>query len=211
MITDEQIAEAQTVAAIVLERLMAVTKKDGSVHLESLSAAIGALAGRGCQLAALEGVASGNPDYLGRTLTTSRGLDGEEYYVGDAMNVPLAESETSVWRFVGGSAQFLGATLPSLGEIHQHSSTSMGSSAFGIPRYAPGTSANESPRDYLRYWGPLFDTVKTAAASPQQWPVVYALACHQLFGMTAGQYDLGVLTRIIMDSAYATALLKLRL
>jgi hypothetical protein len=196
---------------IILERLLGAMRDERGVHVESLATALGALAGRACQIAALEGLHSGAAEYRGLSLLTVGGANGDEYFVGDAINRPLAESKNSVWSLAAGAAQQHGAQVPDLNELFQHSASTLGGAEFGLPRFAPGTNAGGTPRSYLAMWEPLQANVRHAAPRPEQWPVAYGLAVQNLFATAKGHFDLGVLTRVVMDSAIATSKLKLPL
>jgi hypothetical protein len=194
---------------VILERLLGSMKDERGVHVESLATALGALAGRACQLAALEGLRSGASEYRGLSLMTAGGANGDEYFVGDAINRPLAESQYSFWGLVAGAAHQHGAQVPDLNELFQHSASTLGGEAFGLPRFAPGTNAGDTPRGYLALWEPLLPALRQAAPRQDQWPVAYGIAVQNLFAMAEGHFDLGVLTRVVMDSAIGTSKLKL--
>lgn len=202
---------AQLGGRIILERLLGSMKDKRGVHVESLATALGALAGRACQVAALEGLRSGASEYRGLSLMTVAGANGDEYFVGDAINFPLAESKYSVWGLVAGAAQQHGAQVPDLTELFRHSASTLGGAEFGLPRFAPGTGAGGTPRGYLAMWDPLQLSVRQAAPRTEQWPMAYGIAVQNLFAMAEGHFDLGVLTRVVMDSAIATSKLKLPL
>jgi hypothetical protein len=193
---------------VLLERLLALMKDERGVHVESLATALGALAGRSCQMAALQGLNSGEPEYRGLSLVSVEGANGDEYFFGDAINRPLAESPYSLWGLVAGAAHQQGAQLPDLNELFANSANSVGGENFGVPRFAPGTRAADTPRNYLALWNPLFPVMQESAPRPQQWPIAYGIAVQNLFAMTNGQFDLGVLTRVVMDSAIAMSKLK---
>ncbi|MDR7080841.1 hypothetical protein J2X01_000110 [Arthrobacter ginsengisoli] len=202
---------AQLAGRIILERMLGSMKDARGVHVESLATALGALAGHACQVAALQGLSSGAAEYQGLSLMTVGGANGDEYCVGDAINRPLAESQYSVWGLVAGAANQHGGQVPDLNELFHHSASTLGGADFGLPRFAPGTSAGATPRSYLAMWDSLQASVRQAAPRPEQWPVAYGLAIQNLFAMAAGQFDLGVLTRVVMDSAIATSKLHLPL
>ena len=157
------------------------------------------------------GIPTGAAEYQGRSLMTVGGANGDEYFVGDAINRPLAESKYSVWGLVAGAANQHGGQVPDLNELFQHSASTLGGAEFGVPRYAPGTNASETPRSYLALWDSLQTSVRQSAPSPEQWPVAYGFAIQNLFAMAKGHFGLVVLTRVVMDSAIATSKLKLPL
>ena len=209
--TSDPLPGAQLGGRIILERLLGTMKDERGVHVESLATALGALAGRACQVAALQGLSAGAAEYQGRSLMTVGGANGDEYFVGDAINRPLAESKYSVWGLVAGAANQHGGQVPDLNELFQHSASTLGGAEFGLPRYAPGTNASETPRSYLALWDSLQTSVRQSAPSPEQWPVAYGFAIQNLFAMAKGHFGLVVLTRVVMDSAIATSKLKLPL
>ena len=192
----------------VLQRLLDALKNDRGVQIEAVATVIGAFAGRACHLAAHEGVTKQLPEYAGRGVMAVQGADGETYMLGDAINWPLAEREFSVWALVAGFAQSKGSVLPDLMELFSHSAATLGGPEFGRPRYAEGTGVGQTPAQYLVAWEPTIAHVVPFAASPQQWPIVFGLAAQELFEMTKGQFDLEVLTRIVMDSAIATSKIR---
>lgn len=199
------LAGAQVSSQIVLDKVMQLMTTENGVHVESVVTALGALAGRACQIAAihqLEQTGDATGVGVSRVVTTS----GETYLMGDAINRPLLESPYSVWSLVSGAAKEQGAELPELTELVSHSASTLGGPEFGIPRFAEGTDAAASPREYLELWNTMLTWVTPTAPRPQQWPMVYGLALQNLFQMMRGQdFDLGVLTRVAMDSALTTA------
>ena len=187
---------------VVLQAVLAALKNERGVQIEAVATALGALAGRACHLAARDGVQNRRPEYAGLGILQIGGADGQTYLMGPAINRPLLESPLSVWSLVAGYAQSKGAALPDLGELAAHGASTMGGAEFGRPRYAPGTGA-PLPVQYLDAWNPMLTHIVPFAPDPQQWPVVYGLAVQGLFEMTGGQFDLTVLTRVVMDSAIA--------
>jgi hypothetical protein len=180
---------------------------DKGIHLESILSALGGLAGRACQVAALDGFAADDPEYAGLSFATVTGADGSEYYFGDAINRPLSERQYSVWDLVAGKAHELGATVPDLGELFAHNAEMVGRAEYGVPRWAPETFG-ELPVIYLPLWDRYLPMIRRSAPKTQQWPVVYGMAIQKLFVNLAGQFDLGVQTRVVMDCAIATSKLK---
>lgn len=68
----EPLLGPKTAGKVLLERLLALMKEERGVHVESLATALGALAGRSCQMAALQGLNSGEPEYRGLSLVRCR-------------------------------------------------------------------------------------------------------------------------------------------
>ncbi|MBO3101193.1 hypothetical protein [Cellulomonas fengjieae] len=189
----------------VLQRMLAVLKNEHGVQVEGVATALGALSGRACHLAARDGVQNQRPEYTGLGIVQVGGADGQTYVMGPAINRPLLENAYSVWALVAGYAQSKGAGLPDVQELAAHGARTVGGPEFGRPRYVPGTEPAMLPVQYLEVWEPMLTHILPLAPSPQQWPVVYGLAVQGLFEMTGGQFDLTVLTRVVMDSAIATS------
>jgi hypothetical protein len=203
----EFLAGPQIAAVEVLERVFEWETSDRGMHLEGAVVTLGALAGKACQVAMLVGVEAKDPVYLGLSVADVTGVDGTEFYFGDAINRPLVESTYSVWSLVAGAANSLGATVPEVTELFEHAASSVGTPEFGVPRYAAGTHA-EPPLTYLARWDELLPIIRKHAPDAQQWPVVFGIAIQQLFTIAGGDFNLTILTRIFMDSAIAMSKLK---
>ena len=199
---------AAEAAGIILDRMLGAMTSERGVHVESLFTALGAHAGHACQLAALDGLATEHPDYAGLSYIEVKGANGDEYLFGDAINRPLAESQHSFWQLIGAKISQLGGEVPDATEYFRHSAATVGSDQFGLPRYAEGTAAGDTPRGYLPSFEALRPSIVVSAPDPQQWPVAYGIAVRSALDMTGGQFDYGVLARIVMDSAIATSKLR---
>lgn len=198
-------AAATTAGAAVLDQLLPrLTTDERGAHLESVAVALGALAGRACQGAVLSGV---EPAYSDLSLTIVTAANGEQYYFGDAINAPLAESEDSVWEIVSVAATRLGGSLPDRDELFANAAATVGTAGFGVPRYATDTFS-EPPRSFLPLWDEFLPTV-SKDTRPDEYLRVYATALADLFTMVAGQFPLEPLVRIAMDSAIAMSKLIL--
>ena len=193
----------RTAGAAVLDDLLTRLRTEKGFHLESAAVALGALAGHACQVVVL----AGGPAFAGLSMLVASGADGDEYYFGDAINRPLAESPDSVWELVSTKARALGSAVPDRDELFRHAAETVGGPDFGIPRYAPGTFS-EPPTSFLPLWDTLQPTVTAIAPDPRDWPTVYAVALCDLLDQVNGQFDLEPLVRIAMDSAVATSKLK---
>ena len=204
-IAQEPMVGNKLAAGEVLQRALAALKDERGVQVESVATALGALSGRACHLAARDGGMNRRPEYAGRDIVQVETSDGRTYVMGPAINWPLLESPHSVWSLVAGYAQSQGAPLPDVHELARHGAATLGGPEFGRPRYAPGTEPAALPVQHLEAWDPMLAHIVPLAPDPQQWPVVYGLAVQGLFQMTAGQFDLTVLTRVVMDSAIATS------
>ena len=100
------------------------------------------------------------------------------------------------WGLVASKLQQLTGETPDPGEYFGHT---------GPPRYADGTAADDTPEGYLLSFDVLRATFESSAPDPRQWPVAYGIAVQSALDLTGGQFDYGVLARIVMDSAIATS------
>ena len=192
------------IAAREVTRRMQENLKDGSgaPHVESLICALGSLAGYACQVA----VAS-RPAARGASaqVLAAHSHNAGGHFLGDAIYKVLAESRHSVWKIASnGAEQAGGKSLPDLGEILSHTSVVLGTEAFGVPRMPKQHRANELPLTYVRkFWTELNPIIERACPSPEQWPVVFALAVRDSILAHAAAFDPGVALRLAMESAAA--------
>lgn len=186
----------------VLHRLMKALKNEHGVHIESLLCALGAVAGYACQ-ASVRAHALEKGMEEAALLITAKTIDGEQYFYGDPLNKPLAESKYSVWSLALGAAQHNGCKNPlDLSDIFSHVAKSLGSDSFGIPRIPPGHTPGDTPMNYLIVlWPMLLPVAKKFCKQPEELPILFAMAIHNalLMGKDALAPDLAL--RIIMESA----------
>ncbi|MFL9883265.1 hypothetical protein PQR66_09530 [Paraburkholderia agricolaris] len=128
--------------------------------------------------------------------------DSRHFYFGDALNEPLAESRLSVWSLSAGQARALGGALPDIGEIFIHTTRTVGTSAFGIPRY-PGTAqAGDLPINYLKVFWPIIQPwVRKFCFEPTEWHVAYGLAIQKAMETSMQAIEPGAVVKIVMESA----------
>jgi len=194
---------AQASAAVLAAMMLQTTTEQG-VHAESLVVALGALAGRASQWAAIDGAKRKLPQYVGLQFATVTADDGSQFLFGDAVNRPLAERPDSVWENVVSALRATGSQLPDLGELFTHAAQSIGSAEFGIPRYLEGRIAAAAPREYLTLWDEYLALISPYATDPQDWPQVYGGALGEaLVLMKDTGFDLTYLASIAMGSAIA--------
>jgi hypothetical protein len=199
----DPLAGAKLGAQAVFEQLLRAMKNDqGGVHAESLLCALGALAGYACQASLrADALAKGLPEQAYLTQVDTR--DGKKFFFGDALNKPLAESALSVWNVAAGAARQAGcATVPDLAEIFRHSSQVVGSPDFGVPRLPAGHPTGDMPINYVRaFWPALLPEVTKYCATPDLWPVVFALAIVHAITVARSTLDPCVGLTIVMESA----------
>lgn len=171
-------------------------------HVESLLCALGALAGYACQAnLRAQAIAKGvDPNAPFNIVKTS---DGKRYFFGDPLNKALAEDKLSVWSLSAGAAQHVGATsLPDINEIFKHTASSLGSEAFGVPRYPEGHSAGDLPINYVKgLWPALLPIVKKFAPEPVLWPLLFAVALQNAIEMSKGAIAPELALSLVMEAA----------
>jgi hypothetical protein len=184
------------------QRLIAGMKTERGVHVESLLCALGALAGYSCQAALRAKAASqGLPEAgLFHEVATK---DGKIYFFGDNLNKPLAETQFSVWGIAGGGAQQAGCTnLFDVTEIFKHTTATVGTAAFGVPRIPEGHKPHDTPLSYLRVLWPVFrPLIIKFCPNPEHWPILLSLSIQEVITMGKPVLDPCLALRIVMESA----------
>jgi hypothetical protein len=163
----------------ILGRLITAMKNDKGVHSESLCCALGALAGYACQAS-----------------LRARSIDGSLLKL-------LAEDQYSVWSLAAGAAQQAGATeLPDLPAIFKHVAATIGTKAFGIPRYGGGHGAADLPVAYVRaLWPALLPVVSKLTDDMALWPHAYSFAIQDAIKSVEPVLAPQVALSIVMESA----------
>lgn len=181
----------------VSQRLMNAFKSERGVHIESLIVCLGTLAGYACQACVRESGASAQ-------LVTAQAVDGKTYFYGDVLNAPLAESKLSVWSFIAGALERLGKPLPDVLEIFRHVTATVGTAQFGVPRMPEDKSPSDLPINYLQAtWPHLYPIAKKFSASPEQLPLVFAVAIQNIIIQAKDVIDPTLAARIAMECAVA--------
>jgi hypothetical protein len=164
----------------ILGRLIIAMKNDKGVHSESLCCALGALAGYACQASLRE----------------------QSIENGSLIKL-LAQDPHSVWSLAAGAAQQAGATeLPDLAAIFKHAAATVGTKAFGIPRYGGGHGAADLPATYVRaLWPALLPILRRLTDDPALWPQAYSFAIQEAIKSVEPALAPQVALSIVMESA----------
>jgi hypothetical protein len=205
--TDDGLAGARRAGGKIYAWLMAQLATERGVQVEAVSAALGAFAGRACQLAAFDGVQRKLPDYVGLSIVVISTSDGGELYSGDAINRPLAESEYSFWALVAWAASEAGAAVTVPDDYFHQVATTVGSPEFGIPR-GQLDAGGPLPATFLPRWDAVATILRKSAPDPQQWPVALGVAVQNLFAVTSGKVDTQFQLGVVMESAIAMSKVK---
>lgn len=196
----DEFARARQVGDGVLAHAAKVFADPRGLHAETVLTVLGSLAGRASQIAATLGIESGAPGYRGRVNRIAQDPDGNQFAVGDGINLPLFESPDSVHAIVTAPLVAVGRTAPTVEDIARHGAATMGTPAFDIPRFAPGTTARWMPREAVGF-GLRTLAIPPVALPPEQWYVAYATAAARLLEMNRPHLDIEPLTRVVLDSA----------
>ena len=169
------------------ESMLAWLKTERGVHVETLLASIGALAGFAGQTAAFRRVET--RDFPGadpkmstaamaehlrsaNLMVVANTKSGESFYFGDLINgyvVPQPTNEYSLWNFVAAAAIEGGlnpAELPDCREMFQFIAQATGSAEFGVPRVAKGHQPQLMPRAALNLFWPRARFILTREDGP---------------------------------------------
>lgn len=200
---------AKIAAQSLLNRSFSILQDDRGVHVESVFALLGSLAGQACLQSALAQIADKEHPDENDALITVTDTQGRNYYYGNPINNLLLEGHFSVWSLVGGAVQSHGGALPDIDDIVKHVVQSIGKPQFGTPRLPDGVEIRFSPQEYLRLWQPFKAEILDVLPVPaRDWPFAYALAIQNFMVqgqdfMMPGQTALSVATAavIVMECA----------
>lgn len=200
---DDPLFGLKVSAKEVVVQLINGMKTDKGIHIQSLLTAIGALAGYACQVSVREEWVNSGKLPENQAFVIAAGADGRQYYFGNLVNKPLAETPYSVWSLAAGGAQQAGGTaLPDVAAIFKHVASTVGGDQFGIPNVPPQHKASDLPINYVKnLWPTLQPLVAQFADSPADWPVVTAIAAQQIVAMSKNVIDPGLAVTIVMESA----------
>jgi len=176
------------------------------VHIESMLCALGALGGFACQATVRAGnKGKGIAEMSDLVVANTR--DGQRHFFGDALNMPLAGVQNSVWALVAGQAQQSGcAQLPDVGEIFRHAAESLGSEGFGKPRVPAQHQPQALPLDYLkRFWPELHPRVRQFCPDPAHWPILYGFASQEIIDQGKLVINPCLGARLVMEAAIPTS------
>jgi hypothetical protein len=193
---EDPLIGAKLGAKEIVQWLLVVMKNEKGVHIESLLAVLGALAGYSCQASvrARQGRAA---------FIVADGADGKKYFFGDALNKPLAEDKYSVWGLAAGAAQKNGCeSLPDLNAIFKHTAESVGGKAFGIPRLPANHQPGDAPVNYLKVlWPKTLTTLEEFCAGPSEWPILLGLSIQEAIFQAKSAIDPRLALEIVMECA----------
>lgn len=187
----------------LVQILMNASKNERGIHIDSLLAIIGSLAGFSCQMAIRKGVVQTGKITMKQAFMEVMATNGKKYYFGDLLNEPLITMQYSVWKIAAGGAQSIGLKqFPDLNEMLKYCVSTVGSEQFGKPRLPDGHNISDMPINYVQHlWNPIFPTLNKFCDSPSQWPVMLGIAAQNAIVMSKGTIDPLLALTIIMECA----------
>ena len=194
----------------IYQRVFKALQGERGVHLESMLAILGSLAGYACQVAVrLKAVNDGMHEAA--RLVRVDGDDGRAYWFGDAINAPLFQAEHSVWSLAAGGAQAAGlSTLPDIEPIIRHVSLTVGTHTFGVPR---GEAAAHLPAPPARiveaFWSGFRPILRDTCKNPMHWPVAIGIALQRAIEQGADALAPDDALRLVMECAIPMAKIDL--
>jgi hypothetical protein len=208
--SQDPLIEARIGAREISSRLLHALATPAGVHLESLLAVSGGLAGYATQMSlrARARQAGVDPSSPFHTIRTG---DGRRFVVGEVLSCALTADPYSIWRLAAAEALHGGCReLPDLGELFAHGIEALGTEHFGRPkvpdRHQPSQAALTCLADV---WPLLFPLARAYCPDAQTWPILFAIAAQQAMAMGRERLDPAIALRIVMDSAIAQSKLIL--
>lgn len=199
--TDPFIAE-KIASRFIKERLFELFNDPKGVHVESVFACLGSLAGYACQQSALA---------TGGHLMTAE-IHEKKYYFGEAINHYLIEDQYSLWSFIGGTLQSEGIALIDVLEIVKYTTETVGQSVFGQPRLPENIQIRFQPQECLQLWSPFKEQILEALQiEPKKWIIVYAITIQNLMNEAKSVLSPEIAAKIVMECAVPMSKLVLEL
>jgi hypothetical protein len=186
----------------VLQRITNALKNERGVHIESLLACLGALAGYACQFSVRERNIKYGAKSADSGFTISTDSDGRKHYFGNSLNGPLLEDRYSVWSLTAGAVAQLGKPLPDIMDIVKHNVAAVGDAQFGIPRMPEGHGLGDLPLNYLKVvWPKILPIAQRFCDEPTHLPMVFGLAVQNAIIMAKDVIDPTLAGSIAMECA----------
>jgi hypothetical protein len=185
------------------EMLIGGMKTEHGVHVESLLAAIGSLAGFCCVDSSLKQAAALNKSTRECGIVDIETSSGERFYTGDTINYLLAESETSLWALVAGMIDHLGSKdYPDAGEIAGYVVSTFGGSNFGHPRVPENHQPHDLPINYVRnLWPLILPLVEKRAPGAKDRTLLFGFASQNVIEMGKDVIAPSMAGKLVMECA----------
>lgn len=205
--SQDPLVGAKIGAEEISRRLLQVMATDRGVHIESLLAVCGALAGYAWQASLrARAQADGQTQPPGLHVVGTR--NGNSFLVGEDLAKGLLQDRYSTWGLAAAAAQQAGCSaLPDPMQLWRHGMDSLGQELFGVPqvpiRHQPSP---ESLQSLPSLWPALLPLVLRFCPDPAEWPILYGLLAQKAITMGREVLDPCLALRIVMDTAIANAM-----
>ncbi len=196
----------------ISRRLLKAMASDRGVHVESLLAVCGALAGQACQAGVrARSRAAGLAELSGLHVVGTG--DGGSFLVGEGLVQALFNDPTSTWGLAAGAAQQAGCTdLPEPTALWRHGIERLGQGDFGVPQVPDAHQPSaESLQSLPSLWPALLPLTQRFCPEPLEWPILFGLVAQKAITMGREVIDPCLALRIVMDTAIAGAMVVLPL
>lgn len=197
------VAHLQIGAEELVQRLLSGMKSERGVHVESLLAVLGSLAGYSCVDSVLQQATA-----LGRS-TRDCGIvdvetsDGGRYYLGDPINALLGQTDRSLWALVAGMVNHLGSQdYPDFAEIAGHVAGTLGGPDFGVPRVPENHRPSDLPINYVRdLWPAVLPHIKHRVPLLQERVTLFGFAAQNVIQMGKDVIQPWLAGKLVMECA----------
>ena len=187
--TDDEVAVNLAIGSL-RDSLQMWLKTERGIHVETLLASIGALAGFAAQTSAFARIAKRDIPLLTgadaalspaalsehlrkhNLLVVANTKSGETFYFGDLINgylVPQTTNDYSLWNFTAAAAIEAGvkpAELPDCNAMFRHAAQTVGSPEYGVPQVAEEHQPQLTPRQALDMFWPRAKFILTRTDGP---------------------------------------------
>ena len=199
--------DSAAVATQIVDIVVSELNESGKgTNIETALSTLGALAGFSGQMAIREYFIKSGKITEEKAFITVKAKNGFTYLFGDLLNEPLITSQQgqhSVWGFVGGAAQGLGAKeLPDMSELSRYVAGTVGGDSFGVPRLPSQNMPHSLPIVLLnRFWNPVRNLLAVNVDTPGSWPFVLGHAAQIAMIRAKAVIDPALAAKIVMESA----------
>ncbi|WP_216900151.1 hypothetical protein [Synechococcus sp. CCY 9618] len=206
----DPLAAARIGAEEVSRRLLDAMATAEGVHVESLLAVCGSLAGQACQASLrARARAAGREETAGLHVVGTG--DGGTFLVGEGLVGMLFNDPFATWSLAAGAAQQAGCTdLPDPTDLWRHGMATLGHETFGVPRVPdPHRPSQESLQQLPSLWPAVLPVARELCPDPAAWPILFGLVAQKAITLGRDVIDPCVALRIVMDTAVASAMVVL--
>lgn len=205
--TDDPMIHLKVTGAELLRRLLDGMQTERGVHIESLLALLGSLAGFCCVDSTLKQASESGHNLRVLGILDVEMEDGTHYYLGDPINELLFSSKMSLWAMVAGMIDHLGSKdFPDFPEIAGHVATTLGGPEFGHPRLSGDHQPSDLPITYVRdIWPVILPQIETQVPVLRERVVVFGFAIQQAMEMGKDVIPPALAGQLVMECAVPMA------